>query len=115
MGDALGTYFEERECYITSSLSLENGGITLSLLALCKLCYETLLKCGKEAKISCDNHLVSPELEAIIEANTYLSGVSADNGGSIHNFSGDVSVKELEDAILLVDAINKEYLKESVR
>ena len=196
MGDALGTYFEARECYKTSSLSLENGGITLSSLALCKLCYETLLKCGKEAKISCDNHLVTPELEAIIEANTYLSGVGADNGGlcvahsfyngvsslgkktamhgccvaygtlvqlvlenndkeefntvrefmhsvglplileevgitkedvhkvavascadgeSIHNFSGDVSVKELEDAILLVDAINKEYLKESVR
>ena len=193
MGDALGTYFEARECYKTSSLSLENGGITLSSLALCKLCYETLLKCGKEAKISCDNHLVTPELEAIIEANTYLSGVGADNGGlcvahsfyngvsslgkktamhgccvaygtlvqlvlenndkeefntvrefmhsvglpltleevgitkedvhkvaeascangeSIHNFSGDVSVKELEDAILLVDAINKEYLKE---
>ena len=196
MGDALGTYFEARECYKTSSLSLENGGITLSSLALCKLCYETLLKCGKEAKISCDNHLVTPELEAIIEANTYLSGVGADNGGlcvahsfyngvsslgkktamhgccvaygtlvqlllenndkeefntvrefmhsvglpltleevgitkedvhkvavsscadgeSIHNFSGDVSIKELEDAILLVDAIDKEYLKESVR
>lgn len=60
MGDALETYFEARECYKTSSLSLENGE-------------------------------------------------------SIHNFSGDVSVKELEDAFLLVDAINKEYLKESVR
>lgn len=115
MGDALGTYFQAREWYKTSSLSLENGGSTLSSLALCKLCYETLLKCGKEAKISCDNHLVTPELEAIIEAKTYSSGVGADNGESIYNFSGDVSVKELEDAILLVDAINKEYLKESVR
>ncbi len=191
MGDALGTYFEARECYKTSSLSLENGGITLSSLALCELCYKTLLKCGKEAKISSDNHIVTPELEAIIEANTYLSGVGADNGGlcvahsfyngvtslgkktamhgscvaygtlvqlmlengdkneykevrefmhsvglpltleeigitkedvhqvaiascavgeSIHNFSGDVSVKELENAILLVDAINHDYL-----
>ncbi|MDY4937455.1 MAG: iron-containing alcohol dehydrogenase, partial [Candidatus Onthovivens sp.] len=93
MGDALGTYFEARECYKTSSLSLENGGITLSSLALCKLCYETLLKCGKEAKISCDNHLVTPELEAIIEANTYLSGVGADNGGLCvaHSFYNGVS------------------------
>lgn len=191
MGDALGTYFEARECYKTSSPSLENGGITLSSLALCELCYKTLLKCGKEAKISSDNHVVTPELEAIIEANTYLSGVGADNGGlcvahsfyngvtslgkntamhgccvaygtlvqlllengskdefnevrefmhsvglpltleeigitkedvkqvaiascaegeSIHNFSGDVSAKELENAILLVDAINHDYL-----
>lgn len=192
MGDALGTYFEARECYKTNSLSLENGGITLSSMALCKLCYETLLKNGVAAKISNDNHIVSKEFEAIVEANTYLSGVGADNGGlcvahsfyngvtslnkktamhgncvaygtlvqlllengdkeefykvrdfmysvglpltleevgmtredalavakascqegeSIHNFAGDVTVEQLESAILLCDSINHEFLK----
>ena len=81
MGDALGTYFEARACVKTDSPSLENGGIALSAMALCELCYNTLLKCGYQAKLACENHLVTPALEAIIEANTYLSGVGADNGG----------------------------------
>ena len=191
MGDALGTYFEARACYKTHSLSLESGGITLSAMALCKLCYETLKKDGKKALLAVRNHLVTPELDAIIEANTYLSGVGADNGGlcvshsfyngvtslnkktamhgncvaygtlvqllledapkeeyeevrnfmvevglpitlkeigctkedahnialascvegeSLHNLSGDVKVKELEDAIILQDVLGEEYL-----
>lgn len=81
MGDALGTYFEARACVRTDSPSLENGGISLSAMALCELCYKTLLKCGYQAKLACDKHLVTPALDAIIEANTYLSGVGADNGG----------------------------------
>lgn len=93
MGDALGTYFEARACYKTTSLSLESGGITLSAMALCKLCYETLLKDGKKALVSVENQLVTPELESIIEANTYLSGVGADNGGLCvaHSFYNGVT------------------------
>ena len=93
MGDALGTFFEARACYKTTSKSLENGGITLSAMALCKLCYETLLKDGKKALISVENQLVTPELDAIIEANTYLSGVGADNGGLCvsHSFYNGVT------------------------
>ena len=93
MGDAIGTFFEARACYKTSSLSLENGGITLSSLALCKLCYETLIKDGRKALLSAKNHLVTPELDAIIEANTYLSGVGADNGGLCvsHSFYNGVT------------------------
>lgn len=81
MGDALGTYFEARACVRTDAPSLENGGITLSAMALCELCYKTLLKCGYQAKLACEKNLVTPALDAIIEANTYLSGVGADNGG----------------------------------
>lgn len=193
MGDALGTYFEARACYKTHSLSLENGGISLSAMALCELCYKTLKKDGARALVAVNNHLVTPELDSIIEANTYLSGVGADNGGlcvshsfyngvtslnkktamhgncvaygtlvqllledasieeykevrdfmvsvglpitlkeigctkedahqiaiascakgeSIHNLSGDVRVKELEDAILLQDCLGEKYYQE---
>lgn len=81
MGDALGTYFEARACQRTESASLEFGGITRSAIALCELCYKTLRQYGAKAKLSCENHVVTPELEAVIEANVYLSGVGADNGG----------------------------------
>ncbi|MDN5352469.1 MAG: glycerol dehydrogenase [Clostridiales bacterium] len=127
MGDALGTYFEARACVRTDSPSLENGGIALSAMALCELCYKTLLKNGYQAKIACENHLVTPALEAIIEANTYLSGVGADNGGlavahSVYN--GFTALDECEHAMhgsivafgtitqLILESAPKEELKE---
>ena len=36
---------------------------------------------GAAAKQACENNVVTPALDAIIEANVYLSGVGADNGG----------------------------------
>lgn len=81
MGDALGTYFEARACVAVDAPSLENGGITRSAMALCELCYKTLKEYGVQAKLACEKGLVTPALEAIVEANTYLSGVGADNGG----------------------------------
>lgn len=81
MGDALGTYFEARACQRTDAPSLEFGGITRSAMALCELCYKTLKTYGAAAKQACENNVVTPALDAIIEANVYLSGVGADNGG----------------------------------
>ena len=81
MGDALGTFFEARACQRTDAPSLEFGGITRSAMALCRLCYETLREYGAAAKKACENNVVTPALDAIIEANVYLSGVGADNGG----------------------------------
>lgn len=60
MGDALGTYFEARMCAKAKAPSLENGGITLSALALCRLCYETLLANGVQAKSAVEQHLLTP-------------------------------------------------------
>lgn len=99
MGDALGTYFEARACVKTNSPSLENGGITKSAMALCLLCYNTLLENGYAAKLSVEKGLLTPAVENIIEANTYLSGVGADNGGlavahSVYN--GFTALEECE-------------------
>ncbi|SHO52011.1 glycerol dehydrogenase [Anaerocolumna xylanovorans] len=127
MGDALGTYFEARACVRTDSPSLENGGIALSAMALCELCYKTLLKNGYQAKLACENHLVTPALEAIIEANTYLSGVGADNGGlaTAHSvYNGFTALSECEEVMhgsvvafgtitqLLLEDAPKEEIKE---
>lgn len=99
MGDALGTYFEARACLKTNSPSLENGGITKSAMALCKLCYDTLLEDGYQAKLAVEKGLLTPAVDSIIEANTYLSGVGADNGGlavahSVYN--GFTALEECE-------------------
>lgn len=98
MGDALGTYFEARMCNTAKAPSLENGGITKSAMALCQLCYETLLEHGEKAKTAVANGLLTPDVEAIIEANTYLSGVGADNGGlaAAHSiYNGFTALEEL--------------------
>jgi glycerol dehydrogenase len=48
-------------------------------MAIARLCYETLRAYGSQAIVACENHVVTPALDAIIEANVYLSGVGADN------------------------------------
>lgn len=79
MGDALATYFEGRASIRTESPSLEGTGITRTGLGIAKLCYETLRTYGYQAIKACENNVVTPALDAIIEANTYMSGVGADN------------------------------------
>lgn len=79
MGDALGTFFEGRASIRTESPSLEGTGITRAGMALAELCYKTLRDYGSQAIAACDNNVVTPALDAIIEANVYLSGVGADN------------------------------------
>lgn len=81
MGDALATYFEARACRETLSPTLAFGGHTEAGFALAKLCYDILKNYGLEAKLSVENKVVTPALEKVVEANTYLSGVGAENGG----------------------------------
>jgi glycerol dehydrogenase len=90
MGDALATWFEARSCEETSSHNECGGYSTLTGLHLAKLCYDTLLKYGKEAKTACKNHTVTPALNFIVEANTLLSGIGFESSGlaaahSVHN------------------------------
>ncbi len=99
MGDALGTYFEARACVASNAPSLENGGVTKSAMALCELCYETLLRDGLKAKQAVELGLLTPAVESIIEANTFLSGVGADNGGlavSHSVYNGFTALEECE-------------------
>lgn len=93
MGDALSTYFEARAT--RNSCSNVNAGLpcgfregfcgeakgTNTAFALATLCYQTLLKDGKRAKISCDNNQVTQALENIIETNILLSGLGFESGG----------------------------------
>jgi glycerol dehydrogenase len=71
-------------------------------MALCKLCYETLIADGYQAKLAVERGALTPAVENIIEANTYLSGVGADNGGlavahAMHN--GFTALEECRDSM----------------
>ena len=90
MGDALSTWFEARSCERTKSENECGGHCTMVGLHIAKLCYETLLKYGRTAKLANESHIVIPALEHIIEANILLSGLGFESAGlaaahAIHN------------------------------
>lgn len=92
MGDALATFWESDTCFRSGKPNPLTGGTgpTLAAGALARLCYETLLEYGLQAKLAVDKNVVTPAVDAIVEANTLLSGLSSENGGhaaahSIHN------------------------------
>ena len=92
MGDALATFWESDSCFRSGKPNPLTGGAlpTLATKALARLCYETLLESGLQARLAVERHVVTPAVEAIVEANTLLSGLSSENGGhagahSIHN------------------------------
>ncbi len=90
MGDALATWFEARSCERTQSKNECGGYSTLTGMNLAKLCYDTLLLYGSAAKIACENKIVTPALNHIVETNTLLSGIGFESSGlaaahSIHN------------------------------
>ena len=66
------------------------GQTSQSAYALAELCYRTLLSDGLKARLAVANRIVSPALENVVEANTFLSGVGFESGGlaaahAIHN------------------------------
>jgi glycerol dehydrogenase len=90
MGDALATWFEAKSCSDTQSENECGGLSTLTAFNLAKLCYDTLLRYGVTAKIAAEQHIITPALEHIVEANILLSGIGFESGGlasahSIHN------------------------------
>ncbi|MFA4848554.1 MAG: glycerol dehydrogenase [Methanoregula sp.] len=81
MGDALSTYFEARANAASDHDNFACGKSTNASVALAKLCYEILIRDGMKAKQSAENQVCSRELENIIEANIYLSGVGFESNG----------------------------------
>ncbi|VTM73362.1 Glycerol dehydrogenase [Raoultella planticola] len=90
IGDALATWFEARACSRSGATTMAGGKCTQAALALAELCYNTLIAEGEKAMLAAEQHVVTPALEKVIEANTYLSGVGFESGGlaaahAIHN------------------------------
>lgn len=92
MGDALATYWEADTCFKSCKPNVLTGGCPpfRSAHALARLCYDSLLEYGLQAKLAVEKKMVTPAVEAIVEANTLLSGLGFESGGlagahSVHN------------------------------
>jgi glycerol dehydrogenase len=92
MGDALATFWEADTCAKSCKPNVLTGGCppTLSAVTLARLCYDTLLEHGLAAKLAVERNSVTPAVEAVVEANTLLSGLGFESGGlagahSVHN------------------------------
>ncbi|APF17319.1 iron-containing alcohol dehydrogenase [Caldithrix abyssi DSM 13497] len=90
MGDALATWFEAESCKQSHAGNMSGDVGSMTAYALARLCFETLLEYGFEAKMACEAKSVVPALEHVVEANTLLSGLGFESGGlaaahAIHN------------------------------
>ncbi len=92
MGDALATFWEADTCATSAKPNALTGATPPSLSAIClaRLCYDILLEHGLMAKLAVERTVVTPALEAVVEANTLLSGLGFESGGlagahSVHN------------------------------
>ena len=84
MGDALATVFEAKANAASNSgnyICQEAGCFrrTRAAMAIAQLCYDTILEYGVAAKIANEQHVVTEALEAVIEANTLMSGLGFEN------------------------------------
>lgn len=90
MGDALATWFEADSARANYAANTTGDLGSMTAYALARLCYDTLLNYGVNARASCEVQAVTPALEHIVEANTLLSGLGFESGGlgaahAIHN------------------------------
>lgn len=120
MGDALSTYFEARAN--VQSFSNVNAGLpcgadrkkgtmlgygTMAAFAMAELCYKTLLSDGAKAKTACENNVVTPALEKIVETNILLSGLGFESGGL-------AAAHAIHDGLTLLPSHTKYYHGEMV-
>ena len=92
MGDALATFWEADTCAKSCKPNALTGEAppTLAAVAIARLCYDTLLEHGYFAKLAVEKKVVTPSVEAVVEANTLLSGLGFESGGlaashAVHN------------------------------
>ncbi len=90
IGDALATYLEARATWRGQGMTMAGGRPTHSALALAKLSWELLWENALPALDAVRSKTVTPALEAVVEANTLLSGLGFESGGlaaahAIHN------------------------------
>ncbi|WP_067841418.1 glycerol dehydrogenase [Amphibacillus sediminis] len=90
IADALATLVEARAAQQAHGQNMFDGKPTIAGMAIAERCEEILFKYGIQAYAANQEKIVTPALEAVIEANTLLSGLGFENGGlagahAIHN------------------------------
>lgn len=90
IGDALATWLEARATVASGSTTMAGGAPTLTGTALARLSWDVLWENALVAMDAARDHVVTPALEKVIEANTLLSGLGFESGElaaahAIHN------------------------------
>lgn len=90
ISDALATLIEARATKEAHGQNMHDGKATIAGNAIAEKCEETLFQYGIQAYAANKEKTVTPALEAVVEANTLLSGLGFENGGiagahAIHN------------------------------
>lgn len=90
IADGLSTAVEVNAVLEANANNMVGGMPTLASIAIAKQCENIIFKHARDAVHANTQQIVSPALEAIIEANTLLSGLGFENGGlaaahAIHN------------------------------
>jgi len=90
IADAMATWVEARATIKSGGNAMAGGKTSLAAEAIAKTCEETLLKYGIPAYKAVQQGLVTKQVEAVVEANTLLSGLGFESGGlagahAIHN------------------------------
>ncbi|MFB5673264.1 glycerol dehydrogenase [Paenibacillus terreus] len=90
IADALATWIEARAVIEARATTMAGGLPTLAAEAIAKKCEEVLFDYGVLAYESVKRKVVTPALEAVVEANTLLSGLGFESGGlagahAVHN------------------------------
>ncbi|GAA0966182.1 glycerol dehydrogenase [Frigoribacterium faeni] len=90
IGDALATWLEARASGRSNSTTMAGGLATHAGLALAELSWTIIHENAFSAIAAAEDGVVTPALEALVEANTLLSGLGFESGGlaaahAIHN------------------------------
>ena len=82
MGDAMATWYEARVCRLNPmGVTTVGARPTLAACAIGEVCAHTLFEQGVAAAAAVVERSVTESLEAVVEANTLLSGLGFESGG----------------------------------
>jgi glycerol dehydrogenase len=81
MGDALSTWIEAEAAFKSRAQNIAGGRPTIAAMSLARLCFDTLIEHGFDARRDVEQQVVTPAVEKVIEANVLLSGIGFESGG----------------------------------
>lgn len=90
IADALATWVEARAIIQARGQTLVGGTATLAAEAIAEKCQKVIFENALAAVSACQQKVTTPAFEAVVEANTLLSGIGFESGGlaaahAIHN------------------------------
>ncbi|WP_049935464.1 glycerol dehydrogenase [Haloplanus natans] len=81
MADAVATWFEADAAYRADATNVFDGRSTRTAHAIARTCYDTIREHGRGAVAAVERDAVTESVDAVVEANTLMSGLGFESGG----------------------------------